>query len=40
MTFALQKKRIHGNANKSREQRGSQVISQMRDLYPPAEPSF
>jgi hypothetical protein len=40
MTFALQKKGIDGNADKSGEQRRSEVIPQMRDLYAPAEPSF
>jgi hypothetical protein len=40
VTFALQKKRIHGNANESGEQRRSEVISQMRDLYAPAELLF
>jgi hypothetical protein len=39
MTFALQNKRINGNANKASQQRCSKVVPQVRDLYAPADPS-
>ena len=39
MTFALQKKRVDANADKGGEQRRSEVISQMRELDAPGDPS-
>jgi hypothetical protein len=36
MTFVLQKKRIHGDAGKSGQQRRAEVIPQVRDPDPPA----
>jgi hypothetical protein len=39
MTLALQKKRVNANADKGGEQRRSEVISQVRKLHAPGDPS-
>jgi len=39
MTLALQKKCIDSDAHKASEQRCSEVISQVRELYAPGDPS-
>ena len=39
MTLALQQKRVNGNADKGERQGRSEVISQVRGLHAPDDPS-